>query len=319
MDFRIAAAVLLAASSAQAAGQGPVPKPASPPAAVSSADTTKVMGARLERAELETWLDGFLPYALAAGDIAGGVVVVVKDGAVLLQKGYGFSDVERRRLVAPDSTLFRAGSVSKLFTWTAVMQLAEEGKLDLDSDVNKYLDFVIPPYDGKPITLRNILTHTPGFEESIRYLIGDDSTNVIPLERLMKSTLPKRVFPPGTTPAYSNYAASLAGYIVARVSGQSFDERIEKKIFQPLGMTRSTFRQPLPTELKPLMSQGYALGSGKPKPFEIVQPAPAGSVSATGADMAKFMIAHLNGGAGILRPETARLMHTTMLTIIPSV
>jgi CubicO group peptidase (beta-lactamase class C family) len=197
------------------------------------------------------------------------------------------------------------------------MQLVEEGKLDLDSDVNKYLDFVIPPYDGKPITLRNIMTHTPGFEESVRYLISDDSTNVIPLERLMKTALPKRVFPPGTTPAYSNYATSLAGYIVARVSGQPFDERIEKKIFLPLGMTRSSFRQPLPADLKPLMSQGYTLGSGDPKPFEIVQPAPAGSLSLAGADMAKFMIAHLNDGEGILRPETARLMHSTTLTIIP--
>jgi CubicO group peptidase (beta-lactamase class C family) len=316
MAFRTAAVVLLTASAAQAAAQGPAPR-ARPPAAVVSADTTKLTHARLERVDVEAWLDGFMPYALAAGDIAGGVVVVVKDGAVLLQKGYGFSDVERRKLVAPDSTLFRAGSVSKLFTWTAVMQLVEEGKLELDRDVNAYLDFVIPAYDGKPITLRNIMTHTPGFEESVRYLIGDDSTNVIPLERLMKIALPKRVFAPGTTPAYSNYAVSLAGYIVARVSGQPFDERIEKKVFQPLGMTRSTFRQPLPADLKPLMSQGYVLGSGDPKPFEIVQPAPAGSVSATGADMAKFMIAHLNGGAGILRPETARLMHTTTLTIVP--
>ena len=319
MAFRVAAAVVLVASIVQgAAGQGPVPpNPARPPAAAILVDTGKVKNARLERADLEAWLDGFMSFTLARADIAGAVVMVVKDGAVLLQKGYGFSDVEQRKPVSPDSTLFRPGSVSKLFTWTAVMQLVEEGKLDLDRDVNTYLDFKIPEYEGKPITLRNIMTHTPGFEESIRYLIGDDTTKLVPLERFVKIAQPKRVFPPGVTPSYSNYATALAGYIVARVSGQTFDERVEQKIFQPLGMMRSTFRQPLPAPLKPFMSQGYALASGEPKPFEIVHPAPAGSLSATGTDMAKFMIAHLNGGAGLLRTETARMMHSTTLTIVP--
>ena len=114
----------------------------------------------MTRADVEAWLDGFLPYALRTGDIAGAVVVVVKDGEVLLQKGYGYSDVAARKPVDPELTLFRPGSVSKLFTWTAVMQLVEQGKLDLDADVNKYLDFEIPARDGKPITLRNIMTHT---------------------------------------------------------------------------------------------------------------------------------------------------------------
>jgi CubicO group peptidase (beta-lactamase class C family) len=99
------------------------------------------------------------------------VVVVVKDGAILLEKGYGYADVAERKPVDPERTLFRAGSVSKLFTWTAVMQLVEQGKLDLDTDINTYLDFKIPPREGKPITLRNLMTHTPGFDEIQRALL----------------------------------------------------------------------------------------------------------------------------------------------------
>src|SRR5947208_15260438 len=119
----------------------------------------------LTKEDVEAWLDGFTPYALQRADVAGAVVVVVKDGQVLLAKGYGYADVAARKPVDPERTLFRAGSVSKLFTWTAVMQLVEQGKLDLDADINGYLDFKIPPRNGKPITLRNLMTHTPGFDE----------------------------------------------------------------------------------------------------------------------------------------------------------
>ena len=123
-----------------------------------------------------------MPYALARGEVAGAVVVVVRGGGTVLQKGYGFADVASRKPVDPATTLFRPGSVSKLFTWTAVMQLVEAGKLDLDKDVNTYLDFKIPPFEGKPVTLRNIMTHTAGFEESIRYLISSDPKAVMPLK-----------------------------------------------------------------------------------------------------------------------------------------
>ena len=100
---------------------------------------------QMTRADVEAWLDGFMPYALQRGDIAGAVVVVVKDGQILAEKGYGYADVAKHVPVDPEHTLFRPGSVSKLFTWTAVMQQVERGKLDLDADVNQYLDFKIPP------------------------------------------------------------------------------------------------------------------------------------------------------------------------------
>lgn len=271
----------------------------------------------LTRADAEAWMDGFMPYALNRGNIAGGVVVIVKDGEVLLQKGYGYSDVAAQKSVDPETTMFRPGSVSKLFTWTAVMQLVEQGKLDLDRDVNDYLDFTIPPYDGQPITLRNVLTHTAGFEETIRGLITD-AESVPPLGDVMRGWVPDRIAAPGTTPAYSNYATALAGHIVANVSGMSFDDYIDRHVFAPLDMQHSSFRQPLPERLRPFMSRGYALATGEPKPYEMVGQPPAGSLASSGADMAKFMIAHLDDGGALLAPRTARTMHTTMAPGIPS-
>jgi CubicO group peptidase (beta-lactamase class C family) len=291
------------------AAQGPMPAPAVKKAETMAPKAAASAPVALDPKDLEAWMDGYLPYALERGRIPGAVVTVVRGNEVLLQKGYGFADVAKRAPVLPETTLFRPGSVSKLVTWTAVMQQVEAGKIDLDKDVNAYLDFRIPPFDGKPITMRHIMTHTPGFEESVRHLISSDPKAVKTLKELMPLALPERVFAPGTTPAYSNYATALAGYIVERVSGQSFDDYVDNRIFKPLGMTHSTFRQPLPARLAPHMAKGYADVTGKPQPFEMVIPAPAGSMSASGADMAKFMIAHLNGGGGILKPETAAQMH----------
>jgi CubicO group peptidase (beta-lactamase class C family) len=273
-------------------------------------------------ADVHAFLDGFVPMQLERENIAGAVVLVVKDGAILFAKGYGYSDVEKKTPVTVDATLFRPGSISKLFAWTAVMQLVEQGKLDLDRDINDYLDFKIPAKFGKPITLRNIMTHTPGFEEQIKDLITEDAAPAATLKQHLVTHIPERIFPPGTTPAYSNYGASLAGYIVERVSGRPFNDYVAENIFKPLGMAHSTFAQPLPAELKPLMSNGYRLGSGKSKPFEIIEEAPAGALAATAADISRFMIAHLKNGklesAQILRPETASQMHSRQFGLSPA-
>jgi CubicO group peptidase (beta-lactamase class C family) len=271
--------------------------------------------------DLHSWLDGFLPVALLQGDVAGAVVVVVKNGETLAQVAYGYSDVSAGKPMDAEHTFFRVGSVSKLFTWTAVMQLVEQGKLDLDTDVNKYLDFEIPPRDGQPITLRNIMTHTAGFEERLTGLIGVEGDRVAPLGEFVQAYIPARIFPPGTTPAYSNYATAVAGYIVARVSGEAFDDYLDRHLFGPLQMQDSTFRQPLPERFEAGLSKAYAVAALPAKPIEIVGPAPAGSLTTTGANMAHFMVAHLQNGrygeTQILKPETAAYMHTTALTILP--
>ncbi|MGO9934331.1 MAG: serine hydrolase domain-containing protein [Steroidobacteraceae bacterium] len=270
--------------------------------------------------DVNAWLDGYLPYALKTGDIAGAVVAVVKDGKILTMRGYGYADVATRTPVDPKLTLFRPGSVSKLFTWTAVMQLVEQGKIDLDGDVNQYLDFKIPPRDGKPVTMRNLMQHVAGFEEQAKGIMSEDP-NAPGYEALLKQWVPERVFAPGSTPAYSNYGASLAGYIVQRLSGETFSDYIEKHIFAPLDMKHSTFVQPLPPDLAPLMSKGYELASGPPHVFEMVGPAPAGALSSPGEDMAHFMIAHLQNGEyngnRILSVQSAELMHNSPLTTLP--
>ncbi len=268
----------------------------------------------LTAADAGAWLDGLFAYGLKKNNLAGAVVVVVKDGQVLLAKGYGYADVAAKKPVDPMTTLFRVGSISKTFTWTAVMQLVEQGKLDLDADVNKYLDFTIPARDGKPITLRELMTHTPGFEETIKNLGGNDSARLMSNEAWVREWVPERIYPPGEVSAYSNYGAALAGYIVQRVSGQPFDDYIEQHILQPLGMKYATFRQPLPPSLAPDMARSYAKASEPPRPFELVNAAAAGALSVSGGDMARFMIAQLQDGrygdAQILRPQTAQRMQS---------
>jgi CubicO group peptidase (beta-lactamase class C family) len=277
----------------------------------------------LTKADVDSWLDGFMPYALKQGDIAGAVIVIVKNGGVLTQRGYGYADVAARTPMDPERTLIRPGSVSKLLTWTALMQLVESGKVALDADVNTYLDFQIPAKDGKPVTVRNLMTHTPGFEEHLKDLLTYDPAKALPLDTYLKRWTPQRIFTPGAMPAYSNYATALAGYIVQRVSGQAFDDYLEAHVLGPLEMTSSTFRQPLPSALQARMAKGYAVASLPERPFEIFAPTPAGSLSAPATDMAKFMIAHLQQGrfadAAILQPQTAQQMHSTSLTILPRV
>ncbi|MFC4725712.1 serine hydrolase domain-containing protein [Glycocaulis abyssi] len=273
----------------------------------------------IDRADLESWLDGFMPYALAQGDIAGAVVTVVADGEILLSRGFGYADVATRTPIDPETTLFRPGSVSKLVTWTAVMQLVESGQIDLDADINTYLDFEVTGVE-RPITMRHLLTHTPGWGEQVRALIMEDPERFQPLDEYVRNNIPAAVYPAGEMPAYSNYGTALAGYVVARVSGQSFDDYVDEHILAPLGMEYSTLRQPLPDHLEGLMSSGYMRASdGEGRDFEIVTPAPAGSMSASGNDMARFMIAHLNNGEGLFSPETAELMYTSEDRKLPGV
>ena len=301
-------------------GQVPTPpdftkkEPAQAPATQSPPSNKHEMTAE----DVETFLDGIVPLQLGLSDIAGATISVVKDGKLLFAKGYGYADVQKKQPVSPQETLFRPGSISKLFTWTAVMQQFEQGKLDLDRDVNEYLDFKIPDAFGKPITLKNIMTHTPGFEEQVKDLFSHAPVSPN-LGEYLKTHIPARIYPPGTVPAYSNYATALAGYIVERVSGRPFEDYVEENILKPLNMTHSTFKQPLPTGLAPFMSRGYRLGSDQPGEFEMINAFPAGSLSSSATDMAQFMIAHLQDGqlgeARILKPETVRLMHSRLFAL----
>jgi CubicO group peptidase (beta-lactamase class C family) len=268
---------------------------------------------------LEDYIDGLVQPLMRIHNSPSGAVVIMKDGQVVLAKGYGYQDIERKIPVDVHRTLFRPGSVSKLFTWVSVMQLVEKGQLDLDADVNTYLTgFRIKEAFDRPVTLRDILTHTPGFEDGgMGYLIIEDADRAPPLAEAMERYQPLRINPPGKQTAYSNYGAALAGLIVANVSGMSYADYVQQNIFAPLGMEHSTFIEPLPPHLAADMAQAYAVENGaySARPFEIIISfSPAGAMSSTAADVARFGLAIFNGGEyngrRILRADTVENMLT---------
>jgi len=318
VPFLVALAVLASATLAQEP-QPPVRiVPKTPSAQQSGAQTppaNPLSTHTLDAEDLGAFFDGIIPLQLERSDIAGASVLVMQDGKVLLQKGYGFADAKEKKPVDPAGTIFRLASISKLFTWVSVMQLAEQGKLDLDRDVNTYLDFQIRPAFGAPITLRNLMTHTGGFEEEAREIIIINPKKIPTLRQFLIENQPRRLFPPGIVPGYSNYGVGLASYIVERASGEPFEQYVAEHIFAPLGMTHSTFYQPLPKDLGSLPSEGYRGNTEKPAVgFEIFNPAGAGGISSTASDMGRFGQALLNAGEldgrRILKPETLEAMFT---------
>jgi CubicO group peptidase (beta-lactamase class C family) len=248
---------------------------------------------------LENFFDGLMNDHLRSKHVAGAVVAVVKDGNMVFTKGYGYSDYAGKKPVSPDSTLFRIGSISKTFTWTAVMQLVEQGKLNLDEDVNDYLkDFKIPECEGGPVTLRHLMTHTPGFEDRLIGIFANDKKALKPFGEILKEQLPERVRPAGVEMSYSNHGTGIAAYIVEQVSGLSWEEYVERNILQPLGMDHTTFRQPLPEHLSGMESKGYNFENGafKEYGFEFIPLSAVGGGSSTASDISKFMITHLQLG-----------------------
>ncbi len=299
-----------------------VAAPAQPPAAPAAAPGPAA-SADGERA---AFIDGLMSAYMRDNDLQNAVVAVVRDGRVVFARGYGEADRAAHRPVDPAASLFRIGSTSKLFTWTAVMQLVERGQVDLDADVNTYLKGVrIPPAFGRPVTLRALMTHTAGFEDGAAgYLSTFDPHPDRSIAHAMAAHMPRRVRPPATIPAYSNYGAALAGLVVEQVSGAPFDDYVRRNIFDPLGMRNTTFEEPLPPRLAALQTLPYVRENGllTPKPIETIAGfRPAGSVAASGLDMTRFMLACLQDGeldgARILKPETARLMLGTAFQTDP--
>lgn len=274
-------------------------------------------------AEMEAFLDEVIPAQLKTHQIPGAAVAVVKDGELFFAKGYGVIDSRSRTPVQADRTLFHCGSATKLFTWTAVMQLVEQGRLDLHTDVNAYLsDFQIPPTYPEPITLFHLLTHTPGFEDQLSNLFRFGPHDGLSLDEYIVRKLPARVYPPGEIIGYSNYGAALAGYIIQEVTGMPYEQYIEENLLIPLEMHRSTIRQPVPAEWVSDLALGHYHGLTGPAPLhEYFPSAPVVGLSATVTDMAKFMIAHLQDGrygeTRILQATTAQAMHRQQFTHDP--
>ena len=271
--------------------------------------------------DIEIFMDEFLRGKMDEEHIPNLAVTIVANGEIVFEKGYGFANIREQVKVDPETTMFRIGSVSKLFTWTAVMQLVEQGKLDLNTDINQYLDFEMParlavgPDQTKPepITLLDLMTHTPGFEDYSSSIFRLTAEEMPSLSQYVREYRPERVFPAGEVLAYSNYGTALAGYIVEHVSGIPYSEYVEENIFKPLKMNYSTFLQPLPKEFTTNLAQAYRYIDGvfKEGKFEFV-PESAGGMSSTANDMAKFMQVYLNGGSfngeRILEQDTVQQM-----------
>ncbi len=283
---------------------------------------------------VEAFVDGIVKPLMKKNHSPSGVVSLMIEGEVVFSKGYGYQDVEKGIRVDPNTTLFRPGSISKLFTWVSVMQQVERGNLDLDVDINQYLNTfqIEDSWPGQPVTLRDILSHTAGFEDgAVGYLILDDVSRIVPLAKSLASHIPARVNPPGKHTAYSNWGTAVAGLIVANVSGLEFNDYVQKNIFDLLEMKSATFVEPLPQALAPNMAQSYGWKDGKYvlENFEIITNfGPAGSSSVSSLDMANFARAVLNNGTFVnskgdsvqlLSAETMKKMLSTLYTQDPRI
>jgi len=272
---------------------------------------------------LPAFIDGVMAQQIASRDVSSAIVTVVHGGEIILNRGYGFADVENRIAADGETTLYRPGSLSKMFTWISLMQLIEQGQVSLDDDVNDHIDFEIEPFEGQPITVRDLFQHTPGLSDVGGFTTTDEAELVDHAE-WTRNNVPARVTLPGQEAAYSNWGTSLAGYIVEQVSGAPFATYVENHIFTPLGMMSSTFREPLPDRLIDRIALGHDLEDGRftPRSFDYYSMVmPAGSATVSGPDMARFMIAMLNDGEidgeRILSPESVALLETNSIANAP--
>ncbi len=285
----------------------------------------------LDPVRLEAYVDGWMTDAMDRAHVAGASVAVVQNGQVVLKKGYGFADLNPRRPVDADRTLFRIGSISKTFTWILVMKEVEEGRIRLDRPINLYLpEKVRLPGRLREVTVRNLMEHTPGFEDrALGQLFENDPRRVRPLDLYLRQERPGRDRAPGVLSSYSNYGVGLAGAAVALGEGKAFERVVEDDITVPLGMRHTTFREPraerrglpaaMPKSLRPWVSAGYGWRGGGfvENDYEYIgQIAPAGSASSTAGDMSRYMLMLLGDGVWngktIFGPRAARAFRSPL-------
>ncbi|KAB1197214.1 MULTISPECIES: serine hydrolase [Haloferax] len=282
------AVLLLVATVAPAAGASQAESAVS---SITGSDVT-------DPAAVEAFFDRELPASMARNDVPGGVLTVVHDGEVVLLRGYGHADVETATPVNPHTTVFHTGSVAKVVTTTGVMQLAEAGEVDLDTDVSEYVDVDIPDTYDDPITLRQLATHTSGFDYVNDGVLATDPAAVPTVETVVKTELPARVREPGVVSTYDNHGWALMGYVLERQSGRAYATYTREELFEPLGMTHSSSVGVLPADLQADLATGYHVEGGELVVADpvYVRLAPAGSFATTGADMGQFLRANLEGG-----------------------
>jgi CubicO group peptidase (beta-lactamase class C family) len=317
----------------------PPPPPVAPTAAAGPA-ARLATGQTIPAAELEAFVDGMVRGAMARDHIAGVTVSVVQNGQVLMKKGYGFASLEPRRSVDPDRTLFRIGSISKTFTWIALMKEVEAGRMRLNQPVNLYLPEKVQVKDqgyDQPVRVANLMDHSAGFEDrALGQLFERNYNRVRPIDVYLRQERPHRVRAPGVLSSYSNYGAALAGEAVAYTAGKPYERLIEDEILNPLGMTHTTFREPhppkaglpapMPLALAADVSDAFRGSSAgfQRRDYEYIgQVAPAGAGSSTAGDMARYMLMQLGGGQSggvtIYGPTTAAAFRTPLRSTPPGI
>lgn len=269
-------------------------------------------------AQMEEKIDDFVSEYLGL-TTPGAAIAVVKDGEIIFSKGYGYTDVENNTPVDSANTVFEWGSLSKLFTWTSVMQLVEQGKLDLDSDIKTYLpsEFAEQLKYEQPITMRDLMNHAAGFGDYAFNTIVFSPDQIVSLEEALLRDQPEQYYEVGTASAYSNYGAALAGYVVECISKQSFPDYEMENIFDVLEMNNTSGHQTLADaeEILESKAQGY-LPNGNNGfvrgNWSYVSLAPAGSINGTVEDLARFAIALTPGENQVsplfLNPDTLNTM-----------
>lgn len=278
----------------------------------------------IDPAELEIFLDGYLAEPMAEHHIPGVVISVVQDDRVILSKGYGYADLANQTPFDPAQTVLTAASLGKAFTAAALLHLADQGHIDLDEDVRPYIrDFELPDTFSEPLTFAHLLTHTDGFEARVIGVLAMTEADLRPLGEMLANYMPTQLYPPGAYMTYGNFAANLAGYLVAEISGMPFEQYVAENIFTPLGMNDSTFDQRLTPEMRARVAKAYEYADDEQVelPFFYLNHAPEGGLRSTAADINRFMLALLNGGAfdgaRILSEATASTMFTQQFTPEP--
>lgn len=316
MRFPVITILLVILFGSVAHAQIPPPPDASPSTPVDMVELPAFEPTR-EDAVLEAFIDGVVEAHRREHDIPGVAVSVVKDGRIVLAKGYGYADMDAGVFASGDETLFRIGSVSKTFIWTAVMMLAERGQIDLDADVNDYLKgVIIPEKFGAPVTMNHLMAHRAGFEDTFGVFMVEREGNVS-LTDLLNKNMPARVFPPGARTSYSNWGSALAAKIVEDVTGESYSDFLFLEILKPLGMSSTSLSDPaaMAEELRARLSKGYKQENGAMVDAALMKIgpyAPVGAMSMSARDMGRWMQLHLAGGSvdgvRLMSPQTHEQM-----------
>jgi CubicO group peptidase (beta-lactamase class C family) len=267
--------------------------------------------------DFEAFLDTYLAEQMKADHIPGVVFTMVKDGQVFFSKGYGYADLETQTPFDPEKTVLTTASLAKAFTAIGVLQLYEQGIVDLDADIRPYLtDFQLDTSFPDPLTFANLLTHTDGFQTRLIGVLGRSEDDLPPLGELLEAYMPTQIYPPGKYMTYSDFAANMAGYLTAKLSGTTFEQYMADNVFAPLGMADSTLDVHLSEALRARLAPGYEFQDGQYErmPFFHIRYGPSGGLRTTAADVNRFMLALLGGGevqgARILEQATTQLMFT---------